>query len=149
MSFQQTTVYTLGTSTRSSQEFLDLLLSENIEMVADVRRFPTSRFEHFGRDQLSKLLAQADIGYSYLGEVLGGYRSRGYQSFVDTSEFKQGLARLEKIAGEKKVAIVCAERFPWRCHRRFISMELEKHGWRVVHIIDSERRWVPKGKGIS
>jgi len=149
VSFQQTTVYTLGTSTRSSQEFLDLLLGENIEMVVDVRRFPTSRFEHFRRDQLSKFLAEADIGYSYLGEVLGGYRSHGYQSFIDTGEFKRGLAQLEKMAGEKKVAIVCAERFPWRCHRRFISLELEKHGWRVVHIIDSERRWVPKGKGIS
>ncbi len=133
MSCQQAIVYSLGTSRRSRPEFLDLLLNNSIEMVIDVRRFPTSKFEHFKQDQLSKLLLEAGIGYSYLGDELGGYRSRGYQAFIDTEEFKRGLERLEKIAQQNKVAIVCAERFPWRCHRRFISLELEKHGWKVVH----------------
>jgi len=147
MSFQQQAiVHTLGTSTRSSQEFLDLLINNGIEMVVDVRRFPTSRFEHFNKDQLSKLLARAGIEYSYLGKELGGYRSHGYQSFVNSDQFKGGLGQLEKIAQGKKVAIVCAERFPWRCHRQFISLELEKRGWRLVHIIDDKRSWVPRRK---
>lgn len=141
---KQATVYTLGTSTRGSEEFLNLLRSNGIEMVIDVRRFPTSKFEHFRQDQLSKILAQAGIEYSHLGRELGGYRSQGYRAFVDSDEFKQGLDQLERIAEQKRAAVICAERFPWRCHRRFISLELEKHGWKVVHIIDDKRSWVPR-----
>jgi uncharacterized protein (DUF488 family) len=140
------TIYTLGTSTRGSQEFVDLLLANNIKVVIDVRRFPTSRFEHFRQDQLSKHLLEAGIDYSYLGKELGGYRSQGYQSFTMTDEFKGGLEQLEKIARQKRAAIICAERFPWRCHRRFISLELERRGWRVVHVIDDKRSWVPGRK---
>ena len=146
MSSQQKAIYTLGTSRRESQEFLDLLINNSIEMVVDVRRFPTSKFEHFKRDRLSKLLVESGIEYSYLGKELGGYRSHGYLSFINTEEFKEGLDQLEKIAQQKKVAIVCAERFPWRCHRRFIGLELERHGWKVVHIIDNKRSWVPKSQ---
>ncbi len=98
---QQAIVYSLDTSTRSNQEFLDLLLNNSIETVVDVRRFPTSKFEHFKKDQLSKLLVETGIDYSYLGETLGGYRSRGYQSFTITEEFKGGLHQLEKIAQQK------------------------------------------------
>ena len=141
---KQATIYTLGTSTRGSEEFLNLLRNNDIELVIDVRRFPTSKFEHFKKDQLSQLLAKAGIEYSYLGRELGGYRSQGYRAFVDSDEFQQGLDRLERVAEQKRVAVVCAERFPWRCHRRFISRELERHGWRVVHIIDDKRSWVPR-----
>ena len=130
MSLQkQATVYTLGTSTRGSEEFLEflhLLRNNDIEMVVDIRRFPTSKFEHFRQDQLSELLAKAGIEYSYLGKELGGYRSQGYRAFVDTDEFKQGLDQLERIAEQKRAAVICAERFPWRCHRRFISLELRE-----------------------
>ena len=141
---KQATIYTLGTSTRGSEEFLNLLRNNDIELVIDVRRFPTSKFGHFKKDQLSQLLAQAGIEYSYLGKELGGYRSQGYRAFVDSDEFQQGLDQLERVAKQKRVAVVCAERFPWRCHRRFISRELERDGWRVVHIIDDKRSWVPR-----
>ena len=70
------------------------------------------------------------------GEKLGGFRRGGYQDFTATSEFRSGLYKLEEIARERSTAIICAERFPWRCHRRFIALELEKRGWRVSHIID-------------
>jgi hypothetical protein len=50
--------------------------------------------------------------------------------------------RLERIARERKMAFICAERLPWRCHRRFIARELEKRGWQVIHIIDKGRDWV-------
>jgi uncharacterized protein (DUF488 family) len=141
---KQATIYTLGTSTRGSTEFLSLLRNNHIELVIDVRRFPTSKYEHFRQKQLSQLLAQANMEYSYLGRELGGYRSQGYQSFTESDEFQQGLDRLERAAEQKRAAVICAERFPWRCHRRFISRELEKRGWKVVHIIDDKRTWVPR-----
>jgi len=138
------TIYTVGTSTRSAEEFTRLLTSRNVEVVVDVRRFPTSRFEHFSSENFSRLLRHADIDYVPMGEMLGGYRRGGYQAFTASSEFSEGMEKLIHIASRSMVALVCAERFPWRCHRRFISAELEKQGWRVIHIIDQEREWQSK-----
>ncbi len=134
-------VYTLGTSTRSAREFLELLSGRGVETVADVRRFPSSRFEHFCRENLSPLLEENGIGYVYMGDELGGYRKGGYRRFTGTPEFRSGLEGLEWVAADKRTAIVCAERLPWRCHRRFIALELEKRGWEVVHVIDENRDW--------
>lgn len=137
-------IYTLGTSTHSPEEFIELLTSHGVEVVVDVRKFPSSRFEHFNRERLTKLLGEVGIAYISMGEELGGYRRGGYSNFTATAEFQKALKKLEKIAWERKTAIVCAERFPWRCHRRFIALELEKLGWQVNHIIDMGRDWLPK-----
>jgi len=136
-------VYTLGTSTRSLEEFIQLLTSHSVGAVIDVRRFPSSRFEHFCREKMEGLLPEAGIEYIYLGQELGGYRRGGYQNFTATSQFQTGIRKLEEIARKLNTAIICAERFPWRCHRRFIAIELEKRGWQVSHIIDERRDWVP------
>ena len=137
-------IYTLGTSTRSGEEFIELLTGHGVEVVVDVRRFPSSRFEHFCRKELARLLNEAGIDYVYMGEELGGYRRGGYQNFTTKSEFQMGVKKLEEIARKRRATIVCAERFPWRCHRRFIALELEKQGWQVNHVIDKERDWLPK-----
>lgn len=137
-------IYTLGTSDRTAEEFLALLGSLGVELVVDVRRFPTSRFEHFRREELKDLLEGEGFGYIYLGEELGGYRRKGYEAYVGTEEFRQGLERLEELARRKRVVIICAERLPWRCHRRFIGRELEREGFRVEHIIDEKRKWEPR-----
>jgi uncharacterized protein (DUF488 family) len=137
-------VYTLGTSTRTLEEFIALLQHLEVEVVVDVRRFPTSRFEYFRKEELARSLLEAGIDYGYLGGELGGYRRGGYQAFLATEEFQQGLGKLEAIAKERKTAIVCAERLPWRCHRRFIGGELERRGWQVIHVIDERRTWSPK-----
>jgi len=137
-------IYTLGTSTRSAEEFITLLRDHGVEVVVDVRRFPNSRFEHFRQEKLTRLLAEAGIGYVYMGEELGGYRREGYRTFTESKEFQASIDRLRQVAREKKAAIICAERFPWRCHRRFISLALEKQGAQVIHIIGPGRDWQPK-----
>jgi len=134
-------VYTLGTSTRTLEEFTALLRHLEVEVVVDVRRFPSSRFEHFKKEELARSLPEAGIDYCHLGGELGGYRRGGYQAFLASEEFKRGLEKLERIAKEKKIAIVCAERLPWRCHRRFIGGELERRGWKVIHVVDERRSW--------
>ncbi len=141
------TIYSLGTSTRSKAEFAVLLQSHGIELVIDVRRFPTSRFEHFQKGELAKLLAALHIDYLHLGEELCGYRKGGYQAFTTTPEFEQGMKAIEETARRKRSVILCAERLPWRCHRRFITAELEKRGWHVEHIIDEKRTWIPLKPG--
>ena len=137
-------IYTLGTSTRSAEEFITLLRDHGVEVVVDVRRFPSSRFEHFRQEKLTRLLAEAGLDYVYMGEELGGYRREGYRTFTESKEFQASIDRLSQVAREKKAAIICAERFPWRCHRRFISLALENQGAQVIHIIGPGRDWQPK-----
>lgn len=138
-------VYSIGSSNRAFGEFLAILRAYEIQVVADVRRFPVSpRFEHFSRENLEKSLKEVGLRYCYLGEALGGYRKGGYEAYTTTGAFAEGIDELEKIAEEGRTAFMCAERLPWRCHRRFIGFELTRRGWEVVHIIDENRVWTPK-----
>ena len=146
-------VYTLGHSTRTLAEFIELLIVHSMRIVADVRRWPASRrYPHFNRDNLTASLAEKDIAYEWLGEDLGGFRrmglgeaspnkawrNEGFRNYADhalTEEFGRGLSRLIELAERDKTAFVCAERSFLRCHRRIISDHLTVKGWHVVHIM--------------
>jgi uncharacterized protein (DUF488 family) len=136
-------IYTVGTSTRSREEFIELLRHYHLTSVADVRSFPQSRFEHFNRENLAKMLSEVAIDYVYLGTELGGYRKGGYQAYAQTDAYQAGIHKLEKIAQNGSTAFMCAERFAWKCHRRFIASTLEQRGWAVLHIIEKDRVWNP------
>lgn len=136
-------IYSLGSSTRTWEEFLAILVKFGIELLVDVRSFPTSKYEHFKRENLEDTLKKAGFQYAYLGRELGGYRKGGYEAYTKTSSFLKGLDLLEEKALKKKAVFMCAERLPWRCHRRFIAAELEHRGWRVIHIINAKRTWEP------
>ncbi|MBC7187767.1 MAG: DUF488 family protein, partial [Calditrichaeota bacterium] len=134
------TVYTVGHSSLSLEEFLARLRAHGIRRLVDVRRFPTSRaFPHFDREALAATLSAAGIDYRWLGEGLGGFRSGGYQGYVQTPEFGAALAELKTLADGLPTAVMCSEALFFRCHRRFIAEELVRQGWRVVHIIDLSR----------
>ena len=139
-------IYTSGTSTHRKEEFLDLVKYYRIETVVDVRSFPQSRFEHFKKDKLTGILQEEGFNYVYLGKELGGFRKGGYLSYTESPPYQEGISRLEQIGMERTTAFVCAERFPWKCHRRFIASSLEERGWKVEHIIDENRVWRPKSK---
>ena len=137
-------LYTLGTSNRSFDEFLALFKEHGIEAGVDIRSFPTSRFPHFKKESLQTLLEVEGIQYYYLGKELGGFRKGGYLGYMETHSFQKGIEILEKIGKEKKAAFFCSERFPWRCHRRWVAMKLIQKGWHVIHIIEKGKVWVPK-----
>ena len=139
----ESTIYTVGTSTRTKEEFIELLRHYHLTIVADVRSFPQSRFEHFNRENLAKMLSEFAIGYIYLGKELGGYRKGGYRAYTQTSAYQAGILKLEQIAQNGSTAFMCAERFAWKCHRRFIASTLEQRGWKVLHIIEKDRVWSP------
>jgi uncharacterized protein (DUF488 family) len=84
------------------------------------------------------------VEYHFLGKELGGLRKGGYTAYIITEEFREGVRKVEAIAREKTSAVVCAERFPWKCHRKWISLELQTQGWDVRHIIDKGKVWIPK-----
>jgi uncharacterized protein (DUF488 family) len=137
-------IYTLGTGRRSEEDFVEILLSYNIQALIDVRSLPRSKLPIFRKENLENLLRREGIEYHFLGKELGGFRKGGYTAYIITDDFMKGIDLLESIAARKISVIVCAERFPWKCHRKWISRELHKRGWEVDHIIDKGKLWIPK-----
>jgi len=137
-------IYTLGTDRRSEEDFVEILMAYNIQALIDVRSFPRSKIPLFIRENLEKLLNHEGIEYHFLGKELGGFRKGGYVSYILTDDFRGGIDTLESVALVKQSVIVCAERFPWKCHRKWISRELRQRGWEVDHIIDKGKLWIPK-----
>lgn len=130
------TVYTVGHSSLPWDAFVALLTEFSIEIVADVRRFPTSRkHPQFAREAMAAGLREVGIRYEWLGEELGGYRTGGYPAHMETEAFQDGIARLLRLSREGRVAVLCAERDPRGCHRRFIAAHLVGRGLSVVHIL--------------
>lgn len=143
------TIYTIGHSTRTIEQFIALLRAHDIQMVVDVRTIPRSRHNpQFGQDMLSPALKEAGIEYTHLAK-LGGLRHaapdsintgwqnssfRGYADYMATDAFEEGLEELKSMAKKKRVAILCAEAVPWRCHRSLIADTLTTQGWQVLHI---------------
>jgi uncharacterized protein (DUF488 family) len=143
------TIYTIGHSTRTIEQFIALLRAHGIEQLVDVRTIPRSRHNpQFGQEELAASLQQAGIAYSHLGK-LGGLRHaskdsvnsgwqntsfRGFADYMATPEFQAGLDELKGLAEKKTVAIMCAEAVPWRCHRSLIADALTVQGWQVLHI---------------
>ena len=137
-------VYTMGTGLRSFEDFIEILLAYGLRDVIDVRRYPKSKLSHFSSQTLSDLIRPYGIAYHFLGKELGGLRKGGYSSYIITEEFREGVRGLETIAREALSVVICAERFPWKCHRKWISLELQKKDWEVRHIIDKGKLWIPK-----
>jgi uncharacterized protein (DUF488 family) len=143
-------ILTVGHSNHEESEFLELVRGAGVELIADVRRYPGSRRQpHFERTALAAVLLEAGIGYRWLGETLGGRRRplrdspngawesdqfRGYADHMGSAEFAAGLAELEDLAREQRVAVMCAEAWWARCHRRLIADALTARSWRVLHL---------------
>ena len=148
------TVLTIGHSTRTWKAFLELLRVHGIKRVVDVRSIPRSRHNpQFNREILSMKLRSARIGYVHLRKLGGlrharrdspnmGWRNasfRGFADYMQTPDFDAGLRRLVKLAKQKKIALMCAEAVPWRCHRSLIADALVVRGIRVKDIISGKR----------
>jgi uncharacterized protein (DUF488 family) len=141
---QSRLIYTLGTGLRSAEDFIEILLAYDVRGVIDVRSFPRSKMPHFTSGLLAELLASNGITYYFLGRELGGFRKGGYTAYIITEEFSEGVGLIESIATETVSAIICSEKFPWKCHRKWIARELRSRGWIVEHIIDKGKVWTPK-----
>lgn len=144
------TIWTIGHSTRTFDEFIKLLKSFNIEILVDVRHYPGSKkFPHYNKDVLATTLPKNNIEYTHILD-LGGRRQpkpnskndawrldsfKGYADYMETAPFKKALANLKKIAVDKRATIMCAEAVWWSCHRSLIADTLKVEGWEVLHIM--------------
>jgi len=143
------TIFTIGHSTHEPDAFVALLRTHGIELVADVRRHPGSRrLPWFNRPELTRLLGEAGIRYEHL-EALGGRRRplpgspnggwrvgqfQGYADHMASAEFGAGVRRLLDLAGEQRVALMCAEAQWARCHRRLLADALLTAGHELLHV---------------
>lgn len=150
----QPVVLTVGHSTRSLDEFIDLLKAHAVARLVDVRTVPRSRHNpQFNQDTLPGALEITGIHYTHIAG-LGGFRRaspespnggwrnasfRGYADYMQTAEFARNLESLLKLARKERVVLMCAEAVPWRCHRSLIADALMVHGIRVEEIINRTR----------
>lgn len=144
------TIYTIGHSTHTLEDFLSMLYSFKIQTLVDIRRFPSSRkFPQFDKENLKIALEEAGINYIHLID-LGGRRKvkkgsknsrwnntsfRGYADYMETREFENAIVELEQIAVKKSTVYMCSEAVWWRCHRSMVSDYLKAKGWIVLHIM--------------
>ena len=144
-------VFTIGHSNRPIEEFIALLSASRIELLIDIRTVPKSRHNpQFGQDLLPPALAEAGIGYEYIGSLGGlrharkdspnsGWRNksfRGYADHMQSDEFHAGVDAVLVRSTDRRCALMCAEAVPWRCHRSMVADALTVRGVPVEHIIN-------------
>jgi uncharacterized protein (DUF488 family) len=149
--------FTIGHSTRTIAEFVDLLKGAGVRLVVDVRTVPRSRTNpQYNRDELPGTLGEFQIGYEHIA-ALGGLRGHkrdapeatnafwqnksfhNYADYAMSAEFRAGLAQLRELGRRTPCAVMCAEAVWWRCHRRIISDYLIAAGEKVFHIMGDGR----------
>jgi uncharacterized protein (DUF488 family) len=145
------TFFTVGHSTRTLEDFVEILHEAGVRGIADVRRFPASRrHPHFNRENLEQSLPAAGIEYRHFA-VLGGRRGgtradspngwweieafRNYADHALSAEFRRSLDELRGYGAAKPVAVMCAEALWWRCHRRLVTDNLLAAGEAVIHLL--------------
>lgn len=126
-------IFTIGYAGRTLEEFIQILRANDVKEVVDVRRFPTSKYEDFKGENLSRSLAGEGVSYLHPKE-LGGYRKPSYEEFMKTEEFSRGISKLLNEAKGKSVAVMCLERSHKGCHRKFIAEKLQELKVKVVHL---------------
>ncbi len=150
-------VMTVGHSTRSLEEFVHLLEAHGVRQVVDVRTVPRSRHNpQFNKTSLPKALKKTGLRYLHMPELGGlrhakpdslntGWRNasfRGYADYMQTPEFAKAIDELIELAKQERIAIMCAEAVPWRCHRSLIGDALTVRGIRVEDIMSPTRRQI-------
>jgi len=150
-------ILTVGHSTRTLDEFVALLRAHGVTLVADVRTVPRSRHNpQFNKESLPESLSKAGLGYVHMpglgglrharsDSVNAGWRNasfRGYADYMQTLEFKDNLEQLIDRAKKDRLAIMCAEAVPWRCHRSLIGDALTVRGIRTEDIMSLTRTQV-------
>ncbi len=143
-------VLTIGHSTRPLEDFISMLQAHDVKLLVDVRTVPRSRHNpQFNKESLPESLAAAGIGYEHFAGLGGlrrarrdspntGWRNagfRGYADYMQTPEFQSNLEKLLKKARKKRLAVLCAEAVPWRCHRSLLADALLVRGVKVAHIM--------------
>ncbi len=126
-------IYTVGYEGKTFEEFIGILKDKGIRHLVDVRSSPHSSRSEFSGDNLKSNLFKKGIVYKHL-EALGGLDVEDYREKMKTLEWKEAFYKLEDFSIDVPTVMMCLEKDPSRCHRRFISERLEEKGWEVIHL---------------
>ncbi len=126
-------ISTIGYQGRTIDDFLNLLKKYDIDHLVDVRSYPTSKMQDFSKKNLKDTLFKRSVMYKHL-PGLGGLGDEDYKETMLSDRWKSSYKKLKNLAGDGTTAMMCLEKDPSQCHRRFISDRLEEEGWEVVHI---------------
>lgn len=124
--------FTIGYAGRKFEHFVELLIRNKVEAIVDVRRYPRSRYPEFTQEFLETELPKFGVDYWHIAE-LGGFR-RGYEEYVKSEEFEKGALKLLQLIEGRICCVMCLERDPTYCHRRFIVEHLEDEGIKVTNL---------------
>ena len=128
-------IYLIGHGNMQLNEFLSILKEKKVDTLVDVRSVPFSRHvPHFNKNELKEFLSKNDIDYVYMGSILGGRHAEGFNKYMNSKEFKKGIAILQEGINGSKAAIMCSEIDYTKCHRRFIASKLADEGFDVEDI---------------
>jgi endonuclease-3 related protein len=125
-------VFNIGYAGKKFEDFINILKANEIDILTDVRRFPTSKYPEFKKEFLESELTEHGIRYIHLAK-LGGFR-KGYGKYMQTESFLEGIRGLLKLAKGKKICLMCKENQARYCHRRFILSYLEKLGVETINL---------------
>lgn len=117
------------------EELLEVLRARRVEVLVDLRAFPKSRIKGFNREELEEGLKRNGMKYLWLGDKLGGFRREGYEKYMKSDNFREGIETLLSIARDKRVCLMCLERDRRFCHRRFIIRALKELGVEVRDLV--------------
>jgi uncharacterized protein (DUF488 family) len=154
MSESKPSILTIGHSTRPIDDFIALLTAHEVNRLVDVRTIPRSRHNpQFNREALAAELQKAGIGYTHMPGLGGlrhttaaspnkGWRNtsfRGYADYMQTPEFDAHLEEMIELGRQERIALMCAEAVPWRCHRSLIADALLARGIQADEIVNTKR----------
>lgn len=141
-------MYTIGHSNRKINSFIEILDKFLIARLIDIRTYPYSEYvPEYNRENLQKTLKESGIEYCYLGDKLGGRPLEGFSKYRKSETYTKVLNELliDTISSKKTVGLMCAEKDYTRCHRRFVSEDLEKiilankYNLTIEHIFDENK----------
>lgn len=154
MNRSDNTIWTIGHSNHTLEEFLAMLTSFSISLLVDVRSYPGSNYvPHFNKENMQQSLPENSVKYLHL-KKLGGRRKgktnsnntvwrnksfRAYADYMETASFKTGIDKLTAAAKKQRTAVMCSEAVWWRCHRSMIADYLKAADWKVMHIMNSNK----------
>lgn len=136
-------IYTLGTADRSEAEIAKILFKYQIHVLADIRRSTTAPLKHLRRENIQNICGNNRVEYLYLGNELGSERESGMADNLDQALYQRGLGILKSVARTRGLLILCHEKDPHRCNRRFIAAELAKDDAEVFHLLSIDELWTP------
>lgn len=150
-------VMTIGHGSRPLAEFLQILQKHGVSQILDVRKMPRSIANpQFNYETLPLRLAEAGIDYRHIPGLTGlrrpsqsspnkAWRNKSFQAYADymqTAKFRDEIDQLVEVAGERAVALMCAETVPWRCHRSLIADALLARGVAVLHLLSQDKTMI-------